>query len=154
MQIQLCLLATLLTAVSIQPFLKIPKHIHIFNFLQAFEVNACFFRRPRPPPPPPPAVSGGNYTEYSLTGRIVQIKLHSNLFSVCTSCSGSRRSDDLMRNGNFTKIVGGTNAGWGDAPWQVALTSRASSNILYYQFCGGTLINSDWVLTAAHCTEG
>ena len=59
-----------------------------------------------------------------------------------------------MRNGNFTKIVGGTNAGSGDAPWQVALTSRASSSIYWYQFCGGTLINANWVLTAAHCTEG
>ena len=73
---------------------------------------------------------------------------------VCEPCSGSRRSGDLSKNGNFTKIVGGTNAGWGDAPWQVALSSSVSSNIVGRQFCGGTLINSDWVLTAAHCTEG
>ena len=59
-----------------------------------------------------------------------------------------------MRNGNFTKIVGGTNANAGDAPWQVALTPRTSSNLYMAVFCGGTLINSDWVLTAAHCTEG
>ena len=59
-----------------------------------------------------------------------------------------------MRNGNFTKIVGGTNANAGDAPWQVALTSGTGSNIFRAQFCGGTLINSDWVLTAAHCTAG
>jgi len=59
-----------------------------------------------------------------------------------------------MRNGNFTKIVGGTDAGLGDAPWQVALTRGTGSNIFGLQFCGGTLINSDWVLTAAHCTEG
>lgn len=72
----------------------------------------------------------------------------------CISCSGSRRSDKLMRNGNFTKIVGGTNANAGDAPWQVALTSGTGSNIFQAQFCGGTLINSNWVLTAAHCTEG
>ena len=59
-----------------------------------------------------------------------------------------------MRNGNFTKIVGGTNAGWGDVPWQVALSSSTGSNIFYGHFCGGTLINADWVLTAAHCTAG
>ena len=59
-----------------------------------------------------------------------------------------------MRNGNFTKIVGGTVANAGDAPWQVALTSRAGTDVYSAQFCGGTLINSDWVLTAAHCTAG
>ena len=59
-----------------------------------------------------------------------------------------------MRNRNFTKIVGGTNAGWGDVPWQVALSSSTGSNIFYVYFCGGTLINADWVLTAGHCTDG
>jgi len=59
-----------------------------------------------------------------------------------------------MRNGNFTKIVGGTNANAGDAPWQVALSTRSGSDIFQSQFCGGTLINANWVLTAAHCTEG
>ena len=72
----------------------------------------------------------------------------------CVACSGSRKSGNPMRNGNFTKIVGGTDAGWGDAPWQVALTRGTGTSIFSLQFCGGTLINSDWVLTAAHCTEG
>ena len=72
----------------------------------------------------------------------------------CTPCSGSSRSDDWMRSGNFTKIVGGTYANAGDAPWQVALTRSTGSDVFSAQFCGGTLINSDWVLTAAHCTEG
>ena len=72
----------------------------------------------------------------------------------CVACSGSSRNGKPMRKGNFTKIVGGTNANAGDAPWQVALTSGTGSNIFRAQFCGGTLINSDWVLTAAHCTEG
>ena len=70
----------------------------------------------------------------------------------CKACSGSLKRDDLLRSGNSSKIVGGTVANAGDIPWQVALTSRSGSNIQSAQFCGGTLITSDWVLTAAHCT--
>jgi secreted trypsin-like serine protease len=46
------------------------------------------------------------------------------------------------------KIVGGTTARVGDWGWQILLY-RSGSFI-----CGGQLINSGWVLTAAHCTTG
>ena len=36
-----------------------------------------------------------------------------------------------------------------DYPWQVALTSPFG-----YGFCGGSIINDSWVLTAAHCVSG
>lgn len=44
------------------------------------------------------------------------------------------------------KITGGTDANIADFPWQVYFKS---GNYL----CGGSIINEDWILTAAHCTE-
>jgi len=48
-----------------------------------------------------------------------------------------------------TRVVGGETTMVNEYPWQVALVSRGSSQV----FCGGSLINDRWVLTAAHCTQ-
>ncbi|XP_014885362.1 chymotrypsin-like protease CTRL-1 [Poecilia latipinna] len=46
----------------------------------------------------------------------------------------------------YNKIVNGENAVSGSWPWQVSLQDGSG-----FHFCGGSLINEYWVVTAAHC---
>lgn len=55
------------------------------------------------------------------------------------------------------RIVGGQPTTIDRFPYQVALLSlpiRNPNNVYNEQFCGGSIINERWILTAAHCVEG
>ncbi|XP_004766118.1 serine protease 55 isoform X2 [Mustela putorius furo] len=45
----------------------------------------------------------------------------------------------------YSKIIGGMEAEVGEFPWQVSIQARNE------HFCGGSIINKWWIVTAAHC---
>lgn len=49
------------------------------------------------------------------------------------------------------RIFGGTAIDINQAPWQVSLEYNNSS---HEHFCGGSIIDEQWILTASHCVEG
>ncbi|KAL0111980.1 hypothetical protein PUN28_013305 [Cardiocondyla obscurior] len=48
------------------------------------------------------------------------------------------------------RIINGENVARGEIPYQVSLQQPNSR----FHFCGGSIINSNYVVTAAHCVEG
>ncbi|XP_014606685.1 PREDICTED: trypsin-1-like [Polistes canadensis] len=49
-----------------------------------------------------------------------------------------------------TRITGGTDANKNEFPYQVSLQYGLSSSSLKH-FCGGSILNEQWILTAGHC---
>ena len=60
-----------------------------------------------------------------------------------TVCGRQKLSDN-------DRIVGGETAKRNEFPWQAAIVKRGTRK----PFCGASLINSQYVLTAAHCMNG
>ncbi|XP_039602624.1 chymotrypsin-like elastase family member 1 [Polypterus senegalus] len=49
------------------------------------------------------------------------------------------------------RVVGGEEARRNSWPWQISLQYMSGS--YWYHTCGGTLIKTNWVMTAAHCVD-
>ncbi|XP_058162249.1 prothrombin [Dasypus novemcinctus] len=58
-----------------------------------------------------------------------------------------RKEKELLDSYIEGRIVGGSDAEVGSAPWQVMLFRKSPQELL----CGASLISDRWVLTAAHC---
>ena len=58
-----------------------------------------------------------------------------------------------FENVSSWRIVGGQKANSSEWPWQVALRKEItlSGEPFVLSTCGGSLINQNWILTAAHC---
>lgn len=70
----------------------------------------------------------------------------------------AKKAGTFLSEANDTRIYGGRPAEQGAWPWQVSLhtASRVGNDIesrVLSQFCGGSFIARQWVLTAAHCVQ-
>jgi len=54
----------------------------------------------------------------------------------------------------WSRIIGGSESQPGAWPWQVALVSSPVGSNSESLFCGGSILNDEWILSAAHCVEG
>jgi hypothetical protein len=70
-----------------------------------------------------------------------------------TTSEPSEAPDPAYASRPETRIVGGTEAAPGAWPSQVALVFSDTADNYQAQFCGGTLIARNWVLTAGHCVR-
>ncbi|UQA60591.1 trypsin-like serine protease [Polyangium aurulentum] len=63
-------------------------------------------------------------------------------------CGGYDAPADESLGAEELEIVGGTNADITNHPWQVSFQSSSGSH-----FCGGSILNERWILTAQHCVD-
>ncbi|KAH0630819.1 hypothetical protein JD844_004076 [Phrynosoma platyrhinos] len=62
---------------------------------------------------------------------------------------GSDNTTQIVWKAAFrNRVVGGTDSLKGEVPWQVYLLNPEKIG-----FCGGSIINEKWIVTAAHCLE-
>ena len=81
-----------------------------------------------------------------MFGLIILVQSKTNINENCAEVSPREYSP--------SRCIGCTPAKLGQYPWQVALVRRYIGGTIWnFYFCGGTLISTGLVLTAAHCVS-
>ncbi len=70
-----------------------------------------------------------------------------SLISFGAACVDQAQDTDVSVESD--EIVGGANTTVAAHPWQVAITTSSG-----FQFCGGSIVNASWIVTAQHCVAG
>lgn len=72
----------------------------------------------------------------------------SPLVLLLAGCGGYDAPADEPLGAEEMEIVGGANADIVNHPWQISFQSSTGSH-----FCGGSILNDRWILTAQHCID-
>lgn len=72
-------------------------------------------------------------------------------FAFVDSGGKAARADASQDTESGSRVIGGKVADVGAWPWQVALVINGRPLSAEAQFCGGSMVLDQWVLTAAHC---
>ncbi len=80
-----------------------------------------------------------------------EIRIDREALSVSANDSTTLELSAEFDRDRLQRIIGGSDAVIEDHPWHVALTYWTGTG--YSLICGGSIIDNEWILTAAHCVE-
>jgi hypothetical protein len=86
------------------------------------------------------------------------VKVAPGIFLATVSEDSPGEAPSIQPPGEFpqqrsSRIVGGEETTIGEWPWQVAITDNPVGDASETQFCGGSLVAPNVVITAAHCVD-